>query len=129
MLSTQERCKCAVLEIAANGKEVVVFREVRLLALRSGGRRGCAGGVNGHPNSSKTVIVSPPIFYAFLCSAFGVKGWKYGKGKSISTYFLVTYLACLQNSTLSQPGATKRIYIWHYEIVLSEFLPVIETWP
>lgn len=54
MLSTQERCKCAVLEIAANGKEVVVFREVRLFALRSGGRRGCAGGVNGHPNSSNS---------------------------------------------------------------------------
>ena len=53
MLSTQERGKCAVLEIAANGKEVVVFfREVRLIALLVGGRRDCAGGVNGHPESS-----------------------------------------------------------------------------
>lgn len=39
MLSTQERCKCAVLEIAANGKEVgCSFREVRLVALLAGGK-------------------------------------------------------------------------------------------
>lgn len=55
MLCTQESGKCAVLEIAANGKEVVVFfffREVRLVALLVGGRRDCAGGANGHPESS-----------------------------------------------------------------------------
>ena len=80
MLSTQERCKCAVLEIAAKGKEVVVFREVRLFALRSGGRRGCAGGVKRHPNSSNSAIL-PPCFTS-SAPTFGEKGRKYGKADS-----------------------------------------------
>ena len=124
MLSTQERCKCAVLEIAANWEGSWLFfsrGEARCSARRR--KRDCASGVNGHPESSN----GDGLFLLRLLFFFGGKEWKYGNARFLSVYFLLTYLACLQNGMLSWLGVTKcivlcTIYIWHYEAVLSESL-------
>ena len=79
------------------GRKWLFFREVRLFALFVGGRRGCAGGVNGHPESSN----GDGLFLLRLLFFFGGKEWKYGNARFLSVYFLLTYLACLQNGMLS----------------------------